>query len=231
MIDGFVADSSLWLTSSWLCMAPETLSGEQAPLSRLRRGCGPKVSQVFSPYLLSFRQGVIPFGSLRRSCILSACTKWSCRFLPKIATIDYVSEILYEYFCYDFSSSNVPSKNIMDACLTGRKVLLCHGGFWECGSAIAGTKQGYQITCYWWGLWSFNNLYFRKLLYKRPPLENYWHGHMWQTSSFDNVSTSPLLFPLGKFLMNQCFNGSEGLTKPSLFSGGTHGTREWTLQG
>ncbi len=119
----------------------------------------------------------------------------------------------------------------MDSCLTGRKVLLCHGGFWECGSAIAGTKQGYQITCYWWGLWSFNNLYLRKLLYKRPPLENYWHGHMWQISSFDNVSTAPLLFPLDNFLMNQCFNGSEGLTKPSLFSGGTHGTREWTLQG
>ncbi|KAH9552218.1 hypothetical protein CY35_09G052700 [Sphagnum magellanicum] len=34
----------------------ETLSGEQAPLSRLRRGCGPKVSQVSSPYLLSFRE-------------------------------------------------------------------------------------------------------------------------------------------------------------------------------
>jgi hypothetical protein len=46
-----------------------------------------------------------------------------------------------------------------------------------------------------------------------------------------NVSTAPLLFPLDKFLMNQCLNGSEGLTKPSLLSGGTHGTREWTIQG
>ncbi len=33
----------------------------------------------------------------------------------------------------------------------GWEVLLCHGGLWETRVATAETKQGHQVTRYWWG--------------------------------------------------------------------------------
>jgi hypothetical protein len=97
-------------------MAPETLSGEQAPLSRLRRGCGPKVGKFYFA-MEAFESVVLPLLEPNKAI--------------KLHVIDEVCEASITYISESCFTKDLHWRTIdMDICdrrahLTMSALLLC----------------------------------------------------------------------------------------------------------